>query len=122
MLVKLYGKSADHAGAERKYSPGVCIGARKHEIVGAHVSTSFVERHNVTMRTSMKRFSRLGDGSSKKIDNHIYGLAFYFTWYIFAASITRRASRQRAEFPPTCCGCYSAATARPVRPGAGRRA
>jgi IS1 family transposase len=87
MLIKLYGESADQSGPERKYSPGVCIGAKQREIVGApdpaHISTSFVERHNLTMRMSMKRFARLGNAFSKKIDNHVYALALYFTFYNF---------------------------------------
>jgi IS1 family transposase len=49
----------------------------------AHISTSFVERHNLTMRMSMKRFAQLGNAFSKKIDNHVYALALYFTFYNF---------------------------------------
>lgn len=87
MLVKLYGESADATGPERKYSPGECLGARKEAITGnpdmAHVSTSHVERHNLTMRMSMKRFARLGNAFSKKIDNHVHALSLYFVFYNF---------------------------------------
>ena len=87
MLVKLYGEDPKAAGPERKYSPSECVGARKEPKIGApdkaHISTSHVERHNLTMRMSMKRFARLGNAFSKKIDNHIHALSLYFVWYNF---------------------------------------
>ena len=84
MLVKLYG--AEHMGPGR-YSPPKCIGCRK-KIIGkpdaAHVSTSFVERQNLSMRMGMRRFTRLTNGHSKKVENHEHAIALYFMHYNFA--------------------------------------
>lgn len=89
MLVKTYeGDSGKRASAEQRYSPGVCTGARQVKITGnpdaRHISTSFVERQNLTMRMSMRRFTRLTNAFSKKLDNHKAAVALYFMWYNFA--------------------------------------
>jgi IS1 family transposase len=87
MLVKLYGQETSGQGHERKYSPSECVGARKDTITGnpdpKHVSTSYTERANLTMRMSMRRFTRLTNAFSKKLQNHEYMVALYALWYNF---------------------------------------
>lgn len=82
-LVKLYGASPE--SAKGRYSPAECIGAVKTPVEGApdpaHISTSYVERQNLTMRMSMRRFTRLTNGFSKKIENHVHALSIYFVFY-----------------------------------------
>jgi IS1 family transposase len=89
MLVKMYeGDSGKSAPAERRYSPAVCTGSREQRITGnpdpAHISTSFVERNNLTMRMQMRRFTRLTNAFSKKVDNHKAAIALHFMHYNFA--------------------------------------
>jgi hypothetical protein len=89
MLVKLYGAAPEGTpgSAERKHSPSECIGCRKQTITGkpdpAHVSTSYVERHNLTMRMYMRRFTRPTNAFSKKLANHEHSLALYFAYCNF---------------------------------------
>jgi IS1 family transposase len=84
MLVKLYGNTPE---AEVRYSPAQCIGTRSEIITGRpeprHISTSYVERQNLTMRMSMRRFTRLTNAFSKKTENHAAAVALYFMYYNF---------------------------------------
>lgn len=86
-LIKIYGDAPKRLGAdasERKYSPPECIGIKKRSIAGNpdpdHISTSYVERQNLTMRMSMKRFARLSNAFSK-LASHRNALALYFYFY-----------------------------------------
>ena len=85
-LVKTYGAEGG-AGPERKYSPPVCTGAHKVPRIGnpdeSKISTSHVERANLTMRMGMRRFTRLTNAHSKKYANHLYALALFFMHYNF---------------------------------------
>jgi IS1 family transposase len=85
MLVKLY--SNPPTGAQARYSPGECCGAKKKKITGnperKNVSTSFIERQNLTMRMSMRRFTRLTNAFSKKVENLEHAVAVHFMYYNF---------------------------------------
>jgi hypothetical protein len=84
VLVKLYGAEA---GSETRYSPAVCIGCKQETVTGTpdpkFISTSYVERQNLTMRMSMRRFTRLTNAFSKKVENHAAAIALYFMYYNF---------------------------------------
>jgi IS1 family transposase len=84
VLQKIYGQDAN---PEKRYSPAVCLGCEVKEITGSpdpkHISTSYVERQNLTMRMSMRRFTRLTNAFSKKVENHAAAIAVYFMYYNF---------------------------------------
>ncbi|HEV8641381.1 MAG TPA: IS1 family transposase [Methylomirabilota bacterium] len=89
MLIKMYeGDSGRERSSEARYSPPSCLGTRMVCITGRpdeqHISTSFAERQNLTMRMGMRRFTRLTNAFSKKVDNHKAAVALHFMHYNFA--------------------------------------
>jgi IS1 family transposase len=87
MLIKMYGGEGDSANPETRYSPGECCGAKRKKISGhpdkEHVSTSYAERQNLTMRMRMRRFTRLTNAFSKKLENLQHAIALYVMHYNF---------------------------------------
>jgi len=85
MLVKIYG--SDRAQGEVRYSPADYVGCRQTKLIGnpnpKHISTSYAERQNLTMRMKMRRFTRLTNAFSKKLDNHRWAVALHFMHYNF---------------------------------------
>lgn len=85
MLIKIYGSDVE---GQKRYSPAVCIGCERKHITGNpdpdHVSTSYAERQNLNMRMGMRRFTRLTNAFSKKVDNLMAAVAVYYTFYNFA--------------------------------------
>lgn len=84
MLVKVYGAVQE---SETRYSPAECIGAVPTVVSGKpdprYTSTSYVERQNLTMRMCMRRFTRLTNAFSKKLENHAAAVALHYMWYNF---------------------------------------
>lgn len=84
-LVKYYG---NEPGGEKRYSPAICNGCKKEGIIGDpdpdHISTSYIERQNLTMRMGMRRFTRLTNAFSKKIENHAAAVSLHMMYYNFA--------------------------------------
>ena len=99
-LVKLYGNEPQ---SEKRYSPAKCNGIEKRTIKGdpdeTQISTSYVERQNLTMRMNMRRFTRLTNGFSKKIDNLKYAVALHYMHYNFA-----RVHKTLGETPAMAAG------------------
>jgi IS1 family transposase len=83
-LIKIYGQTPE---GQKRYSPPVCIGAIKEKINGdpknEKISTSYVERNNLTIRMNMRRFTRLTNAFSKKVENLAYAVALHFMYYNF---------------------------------------
>ena len=87
MLEKLYAHPAGSPEAARRYSPSDVVGTEKKWVMGqpdaAHVSTSYAESHNTRMRTNIRRLTRLTNGHSKKLENHVHAMSLWFMYYNF---------------------------------------
>jgi IS1 family transposase len=86
-LIKMYGNAGDNSNPETRYSPGECCGTKRKKISGnpdkAHISTSYAERANLTMRMRMRRFTRLTNAFSKKLENLGHAVALFMMHYNF---------------------------------------
>ncbi len=89
MLIKIYGENVE---GQQRYSPAECIGCKRRAVTSNpdqdHIRTSYVERQNLTLRMSMRRFTRLTNGLSKKVDNHAASVALYMMFYNFGRKHT----------------------------------
>jgi hypothetical protein len=83
-LVKVFGNDPE---GQKRYSPAQCLGTKKEALIGspdpAHISTSYIDRQNLTMRMNMRRFTRLTNAFSKKIENHMHSVALFYIQYNF---------------------------------------
>lgn len=111
MLVKVYGTGDMDGTTATRYSPPVCVGAQKIRRWGNpdpdHVSTSYVERANLTMRMGMRRFTRLTNAFSKKLENHAHAVALHFMHYNFCrahATLTQDHPRHYPTTPAMAAG------------------
>ncbi len=86
-IIKIYGTPRQNKDDSRRYSPAECTGVEKRPITGnpsiKDISTSYVERQNLTMRMHMRRFTRLTNAFSKKLENHMHAISLYFMFYNF---------------------------------------
>ena len=126
-LIKVFGNAPRETAA--RYSPGECKGSFKRIVQGdpdpGHIGTSHVERHNLTMRMSMRRFTRLTNAFSKKLQNMVYALALYFVWYNWCRrhTTTKLTPAQAAGLTDTwhdvewIVGLVDAAAPAPAKPG-----
>ena len=124
-LVKLYGTEQ----AETRYSPAKCLGASPRPVTGdpdpKHISTSYIERQNLNVRMGVRRFTRLTNAFSKKLDNHVHALALYFVWYNWCRrhTTTRVTPAQAAGLTDTwydaewLVGVVDANAPQPAKPG-----
>jgi IS1 family transposase len=101
MLIKIYGAAPE---GQRRYSPAICTGARKHVIGGnpdpKHISTSFSERQNLNIRMGNRRMTRLTNAFSKKAENHAHMMAIYFIHYNFVRMVRARMTQTCIFLPP----------------------
>src|ERR1022692_1300101 len=83
-LVKVFGNDPE---GQRRYTPAQCLGTKKEALIGspdpAHISTSYIERQNLTMRMNMRRFTGLTNAFSKKIENHMHSVALFYMYCNF---------------------------------------
>lgn len=102
MLVKVYGEAPGSAG---RYSPGECVGAVQRRVEGrpdpTHVSTSFAERANMTLRMGSRRFTRMTNAFSKKVEKHAHSVTIHTMHHNFVRIHKRRAARPRWRQPST---------------------
>ena len=86
-LTKIYGGTVEEGGANVRYSPARCLGTETKVMIGdpnpAHISTSYIERQNLTMRMQIRRYTRLTNAFSKSLTNHIHSVNLFYMWYNF---------------------------------------
>jgi hypothetical protein len=108
-IIKEYGGGNE----DHRYSPAVCTGVQKNVIAGnpdaRHLSNSYVERQNLTMRMGMRRFTRLTDGLSKKVENHAHTVSLHFMYYNFCRphqTLTKKAGKPTTPAMATGIASY----------------